>query len=144
MKKHTAFGKKLLGRLEKFADALAHDAPLDERLTVRRVSLDLKTAAYDGRAVKRTRKLLGLSQALFAGFLGASVKTVQSWEQGKSEPQEMACRFMDEIQHDPEYWKRRLAAMTKTKVLGNRASGRKARLAKPNSDQAVTANTADS
>ena len=41
-------------------------------------------------------------------FLGVSVKTVQAWEQGLQTPPKMACRFMDEIRHDPEHWIERL------------------------------------
>jgi len=58
--------------------------------------------------VRRTRGLLRASQAVFARFLGVSVKTVRAWEQGFNVPSDMACRFMDEIRRDPSYWLRRL------------------------------------
>jgi HTH-type transcriptional regulator/antitoxin HigA len=53
------------------------------------------------------RKVLNASQALFAQFLGVSVKAVRKWESGQA-PSEMACRFMDEIRRNPKYWHKRL------------------------------------
>jgi putative transcriptional regulator len=66
--------------------------------------------------VKQTRALLGASQAVFANFLGVSVKTVRAWEQGVNTPSAMACRFMDEIRRDPKHWIARLseAAVART------------------------------
>jgi DNA-binding XRE family transcriptional regulator len=39
--------------------------------------------AYRPADVKRVRELVGVSQAVLAGFLGVNVNTVRSWEQGK-------------------------------------------------------------
>ncbi len=63
----------------------------------------------------RIRDQLGLSQPLFAKFLGVDVKTVRSWEQGINEPSAMASRFMDEISMAPDHWKSRLQQIMKTK-----------------------------
>jgi len=52
---------------------------------------------------------------LFAHFLGVSVKTVRSWEQGKT-PSDIASRFMDEIRHNPNYWRQRLKESAKAKA----------------------------
>ena len=99
--------RDLVAGMEAFLEALQSDEPLEKLFTCRRVALDLAPHAYTKELVRETRQLLNVSQALFAQFLGVSVKTVRAWEQGKS-PNDIACRFMDEIQHDPEYWRKRL------------------------------------
>ena len=58
--------------------------------------------------MRRVRELLGASQGVLARFLGVNVNTVQSWEQGKRRPQPIACRFLTEIESDPDYWRRRV------------------------------------
>ena len=54
------------------------------------------------------RKKLKLSQSAFAGLMGVSLRTVQDWEQGAKPPKGSACRLMDEIRTNPDYWRRRL------------------------------------
>ncbi len=103
----TTFGNKILGALGDLADAVER-GEVTERFTCRQVKLNLKPRPYPPERVKETRRLLRISQTLFARFLGTSPKTVRSWEQGINPPNPMACRFMDEIQHRPEYWSKRL------------------------------------
>lgn len=100
---------EILDGLTDFVEALESGNDLDERFTCHRVKLDLLPETYNGEKVKMTRRLLKVSQALFAKFLGVSVKTVRSWEQGLSEPAKIACRFMDEIQREPAHYRMRLA-----------------------------------
>ena len=61
------------------------------------------------------RASLGLSQTLFARFLGASPVTVQKWEQGQRRVPKMAGRFLAEIQRDVPYWRNRCAASVRVK-----------------------------
>ena len=49
---------------------------------------------YKGNTVKRIREELNLSQKMFAGVIGVSIKTVESWESGKSEPSGAAQRLL--------------------------------------------------
>ena len=79
-----------------------------QRLTCRQVKLNLEPTSYSPQLVKSTRKTLGISQPLFARFLGVSAKTVRSWEQGVNIPSNMACRFMDEIRRAPSHWAARV------------------------------------
>ena len=58
--------------------------------------------------MRRVRGLLGMSQVLFARFLGVDANTVRSWEQGTRPPSPIARRFMDEIEGDPEHWQQRI------------------------------------
>jgi putative transcriptional regulator len=92
-------------RLEKFTEALESGDCIQEQFTCRKVEFRLNPQPYDPRDIKKTRALMGASQKIFAIFLGTSVKTIQAWEQGTSAPNKMACRFMDLIQRDPEYWR---------------------------------------
>jgi putative transcriptional regulator len=104
----ASFGKTIIDRLQEFTEALEQDQVISEKFTCRQIVLDLEPTSYNANDVRKTRNLLNISQALFAKFIGVSVKTVRAWEQGTNTPNDQACRFMDEIQHDPQYWKHRL------------------------------------
>lgn len=99
---------RIVKRLRGFTEALENKEVISERFTCRKIELNLEPTAYEPEKVKETRGLLGLSQALFAKFLGVSVRAVRSWEQGVNIPSDMACRFMDEIRGNPKYWRGRL------------------------------------
>jgi putative transcriptional regulator len=117
--KKASVESRVIQRLEKFTEALENGEVISKRFTCRTVELDLKPTPYSPQMVKKARSLLGVSQALFALFLGVSVKTVRSWEQGINPPCDMACRFMDEIQVEPDYMRNRLrrAIKPKRKIL---------------------------
>ena len=119
MKKNSqrsSAGAEIVEALEGFLEALQEGGDLSERFTVRTVELDLKPRVYTGEDVRRTREILGLSQPLFARFLGVSPRTVRSWEQEEKTPSPMACRFLDEIATAPEHWKERLKVMIHVKA----------------------------
>ena len=99
-----AIGDRIIEGLQEFTDALKDRETVSEQLNCRRIVLDLHPTRYDPKLVRQTRDLLNASQAVFASFLGVSANTVQAWEQGVNAPNDMACRFMDEIRHDPEHW----------------------------------------
>ncbi len=108
-------GQVVIERLKDFTEALEKGEVISELFTCRKVELDLHPQPYDARLVKKTRELLGASQAIFAKFLGVSVKLVSAWEQGKKEPSDMACRFMDEIRDNLDSMRKKLRASIKTK-----------------------------
>lgn len=111
----NSVGKKIIEGLQEFTEALENDSPITENFTCRTVTLDLRPLSYGPKKVKATRKLLMVSQGLFAQFLGVSVRSIRAWEQGENTPSEMACRFMDEIHKNPEYWRKRLRESIKIK-----------------------------
>lgn len=111
----TSVERRIIERLEGFAEALEKRRPITEQFTCRRRVLKLKPKPYDPRRVKKTRQALGVSQAVFAVFLGVSPKTVQAWERGDLSPNKMACRFMDEIQRDPAMYRTHLEEMFTTR-----------------------------
>jgi putative transcriptional regulator len=116
--------ERIKKRLEEFTHDLENGVTIQDKYTCRRIEIDLKPMSYDPKAVKQTRKILNASQAVFALFLGVSIKTVQAWEQGQTAPPKMACRFMDEIRHDPAYWIERLKEAICVKQKSGSRSGR--------------------
>ena len=111
--KGSAFGDELIASLEGFLDHVEAGKPASARYTVRTVVFDLEPHEYTPEEVKEVRRKLGASQALFAKFLGVSVKTLQAWEQGVHPMPAIAARFMDEIQATPEIWNRRIQVAAK-------------------------------
>jgi putative transcriptional regulator len=124
----TSFGASIIQGLTEFKEALQSNKVIAERFTFHRVVLDLNPTPHDAKKVKATRMLLGASQAVFAQFLGVSARTIQAWEQGANTPNDMACRFMDEIRRDPKYWRDRLRAliMARRKRTKKKAQARNA------------------
>ena len=111
-----SIGEKIVKRLGAFAETLEKSDSISERFTCRQITLDLQPEPYNPGLVKSTRETLGVSQALFAQFLGVSVKSVSAWERGTKVPQGIACRFMDEIRQDPAYWRTRLRKTARPKT----------------------------
>ena len=109
---------RIIKGLTEFTEALENRTKgesISERFDCRVVALDLHPSRYGAEEVKKTRKLLGLSQSVFARLLGVSVNTVRAWEQGINVPQDVACRFMDEIRVNPKYWLKRIKDSTVVK-----------------------------
>ena len=111
-----SLGKIVADRLNEFAEALESGKPLSAKFTCRKVVLNLLPVPYAPALVKKTRAILSVSQSIFAQFLGVSIDAVQAWESGGNTPSDMACRFMDEIRHDPKYWRKRLMASLSQKI----------------------------
>ena len=55
---------------------------------------------YDAESVKKLRQSLNLTQAMFAGMLGVSQKTVEAWESGRNIPMGPASRVLDLLSED--------------------------------------------
>ena len=105
---------KIVAALERFRDTIEAGIPIQQRYTVRRVTLDLPTRLFGPDEVKGIRAMMGVSQPIFGQFLGVDVKTVRSWEQGRRSPSGIARRFLEEIQTSPEHWRGRLNAILDT------------------------------
>ncbi len=50
---------------------------------------------YSAKEVKSIRKSTGMSQKLFASYMGVSDKTVEAWEAGKNHPSGAASRILN-------------------------------------------------
>jgi putative transcriptional regulator len=105
----SSAGSKILAAIQEATELMRTEGLRSKRLTVRSYQVPEAPQAYLPVDVKRVRDLLCASQAILAGFLGVNVNTVRSWEQGKRRPQPIACRFLAEIESDPEYWRKRIA-----------------------------------
>ena len=59
--------------------------------------------AFTAQEIKEIRNNTGLTQLLFAKYMGVSVKTVESWEAGRNHPEGAACRLLSLTRKDPEF-----------------------------------------
>ena len=115
MQKNRIYANHILKGLREFSGSLKTEGKVTDKFTCRTVTLDLHPIPYSPQQVKATRRLLRCSQALFAHFIGVKASTIQSWEQGRQNPPDIACRFMDEIQRNPEHWRKRLRQSIRVK-----------------------------
>lgn len=104
----SSVGSELVRRLRKFSSELSTTENLEQRFTCRTVKLVLQPSHYTPEMVKEVRGLLRASQPIFAQFLGVSPSCVKDWEQGNKPVSRTACRLMDEIRRQPEYFLARL------------------------------------
>ena len=51
--------------------------------------------------IRSIRKGTGMTQVLFAKYMGVSVKTVEAWEAGRNHPEGAACRLLSMTRNDP-------------------------------------------
>jgi len=58
---------------------------------------------FTANEIKSIRKNAGLTQILFAKFLGVSLKTVEAWEAGRNQPNGSACRMLALTKKDPQF-----------------------------------------
>ena len=56
---------------------------------------------YQAHEIKAIRSGVGVTQSLFAGIMGVSIKTVEAWESGKNQPDGAARRLLSMLQSDP-------------------------------------------
>lgn len=70
------------------------DVRLKEKKLKRDVVTILPVKEYSAEEVQNIRHMTGLSQRLFAGYMGVSVKTVEAWEAGTNHPAGAASRIL--------------------------------------------------
>ena len=61
---------------------------------------------FTAAEIKEIRKNAGMTQAIFAKYLGVSLKTVEAWEAGRNQPGGAASRMLSITKKDPEFPKR--------------------------------------
>jgi len=49
---------------------------------------------YSNEEVKKIRNSAGMTQTVFATYMGVSTKTVEAWEKGTNHPTGSACRLL--------------------------------------------------
>ena len=55
---------------------------------------------YKADSIRSIRNSLGMTQLVFANFMGVSKKTVEAWESGKNTPNGSASRILSMVQLD--------------------------------------------
>ncbi len=81
------------------------DAKSSEKKLRRREVTILPVKAYGAEEVRTIRNSTGLSQRLFAGYMGVSEKTVEAWESGRNQPSGAASRMLHMMEMDSELTK---------------------------------------
>jgi DNA-binding transcriptional regulator YiaG len=97
--------REIIADLKELHATLKSGKPLREKYTVRTVRTVADPADYDAAAVRSTRELVGVSQAIFARMLGVSAALVRSWECGQRKPAPIARRLLDLVRADPANWR---------------------------------------
>ena len=54
--------------------------------------------SYTNDQIKKIRKSVGMTQFVFASFMGVSCKTVEAWEKGTNRPAKTACRLLSMLE----------------------------------------------
>ena len=70
------------------------DAQSTEKILKRNTVTIVPIKEYNAAEIQKIRKSTGLSQRLFAGYLGVSKKTVEAWEAGTNQPSGAASRLL--------------------------------------------------
>jgi putative transcriptional regulator len=77
------------------------------KISARKNKLTIKpVSVFNIDDIKRIRQKTGLSQAVFAGSLGVSPKTVEAWENGRNRPEGASRRLLEIVRDDPGFLKR--------------------------------------
>ena len=58
---------------------------------------------FSASEIKEIRNRAGLTQALFAQYIGVSLKTVEAWESGRNHPSGAACRMLALTSANPDF-----------------------------------------
>lgn len=57
---------------------------------------------YSGEEIRNVRKKAGMTQSVFASYMGVSVKTVEAWEGGRTHPTGPVFRLLDILSANDE------------------------------------------
>lgn len=63
----------------------------------------LPLETFSSQEIKDIRNSTGLTQVLFAKYMGVSVKTVEAWEAGRNHPDGAACRLLTITRRNPNF-----------------------------------------
>jgi putative transcriptional regulator len=77
------------------------------KIRARKTKLAIKPVdTFNHNDIKLIRQRTGLSQAMFAGSLGVSSKTVEAWENGRNKPEGASRRLLEIVRDDPGFLRR--------------------------------------
>jgi DNA-binding transcriptional regulator YiaG len=112
--------QQILEGLREMAEFATSGEPPEKRYTTRHLTLDLEPEEYTADKVRATREVFGLSQPLFAKFLGVEVSALRHWEQGIRSPSAVVRRFLDEMNATPDHWRGRIEMAARRTQKGGR------------------------
>jgi putative transcriptional regulator len=74
------------------------------KISARKNKLTIKPVdTFNTDEIKRIRQKTRLSQAMFAGSLGVSPKTIEAWENGRNKPEGASRRLLEIVRDDPGF-----------------------------------------
>ena len=87
------------GIVQGLEEAIAHN---EGKIKARTNTLSVSPVPdFEATEIKSIRNALGMTQILFAGFMGVSSKTVEAWESGRNMPDGPARRILSMLKTDP-------------------------------------------
>ena len=87
--------------VEKVNEALEDAKSAKKVLKRHKVTVE-PVKVYEADEVKKIRNSTGMSQKIFASYMGVSDKTVEAWEAGTNHPSGAASRLLSMIEKDKE------------------------------------------
>jgi len=95
MSNNSVYESIMAGLNEALADAQSEKPILKRhKVTVEPVKI------FEADEVKKIRNSTGMSQKIFASYMGVSYKTVEAWEAGTNHPSGAASRLLSMIEND--------------------------------------------
>ena len=97
MSKNNVYGSIRAGLNEAVDDAKS------ERPILKRHKVTVEPVrVFEADEVKKIRNSTGMSQKIFASYMGVSDKTVEAWEAGTNHPSGVASRLLSMMEMDKE------------------------------------------
>lgn len=62
----------------------------------------LPVKEYNGKQIREIRMKTGMTQSVFASYMGVSIKTVEAWEGGRTHPTGPVFRLLDILSSEEE------------------------------------------
>lgn len=82
------------------------DAKAEKKTLQRRTVTIVPVKDYNASEVQDIRKRTGMSQKIFASYMGVSPKTVEAWEAGTNHPSGAASRILSMMEMDVDLTKK--------------------------------------
>jgi putative transcriptional regulator len=97
MSKNHVYDSIMAGLNEAVDDAKS-ESPIQKR---RKVTVE-PVRVFEADEVKKIRNSTGMSQKIFASYMGVSDKTVEAWEAGTNHPSGAASRLLSMMEMDKD------------------------------------------
>ncbi len=81
-------------------EAIAYEKGTGEATVKTYMILPVKE--YSGKEIRDIRKKAGMTQSVFASYMGVSIKTVEAWEGGRTHPTGPVFRLLDILSSSDE------------------------------------------